>query len=185
VFLLYLFALVIGGGLLVFSLVGHDGDAHGHDAHGHDALKFLSIRTLTYFLFAFGGVGAILAKSWHRTTAPLVFLAAAAAGLLVGAAAHYAFAYLRRTDSGGREAGDEGFIGLTGRVTVPIGSGSMGKVLVERAGRTIELIARPLETAGSPPAKWKSVIVVEMTKGTAVVAPLDDPAVKEIANLGQ
>jgi membrane protein implicated in regulation of membrane protease activity len=183
-FALYLFALVLGGGLLLFSLLG---DAHGdadHDAHGHDAIKFLSLRTLTYFLFVFGGVGAVLSKTWHWAAAPLVLATAIAAGTLVGSAASYAFAYLRRTDSGARESEDS-FIGLTGRVTVPIGPSGKGKVLVERGGRTFELLARPLETAAGPARSWSSVMVVEMNRGTAVVAPMDDPAVREIASLGQ
>jgi hypothetical protein len=163
------------------------GDSHGdagHDAHGHDAIKFLSLRTLTYFLFTFGGVGAVLAKTWHWAAAPLVLLVATASGLLVGTAAAQAFAYLRRTDSGARESEDS-FIGLTGRVTLPIGRSGVGKVLVERGGRTYELMARPLESAAGPVTKWNAVIVVEMQRGTAVVAPTDDPAVREIASLGQ
>lgn len=183
-FALYLFALVLGGGLLLFSLVGDaDGDAN-HSGHGHDAAKFLSLRTLTYFLFVFGGVGAVLSRTWHWAAAPLVLVAAIAGGLLVGSAVSYAFNYLRRTDSGARESEDS-FIGLTGRVTLPIGPSGRGKVMVERGGRTFELTARPLETAGTPPTHWSSVIVVEMNRGTAVVAPMDDPAVREIASLGQ
>jgi hypothetical protein len=189
-FSLYLFSLVVGGGMLLFSLFGgHDGDGHGghvghghvgHDAHGHDALKFFSIRTLTYFLFAFGGVGAVLAKSWSWAAAPIVLVVAILAGLGVGAAVTFAFGYLQRTESGARES-DDSFVGLTGRVTVPISSGSgMGKVLVERGGRTFELLAKPLETDGHTPAKWKAVVVVEMQRGTAVVMPADDPSVREL-----
>jgi hypothetical protein len=181
----YVFALVVGGGMLLFSVFGQDvddlGDAHG----GHDALKLLSLRTLTYSLFAFGAVGAILSKVWSWAAAPLVLLVAAVTGLAVGAAVSLVFRYLQRTTSGERES-DDSFIGLVGRVTIPIAGGSgMGKVLIERGGRTFELLARPLETAEQAPAKWKSVIVVEMSKGTAVVAPVDDPSVREISTLGQ
>ena len=186
-FSLYLFSLVVGGGMLLFSLLGgHDGDGHGHvghgghDSHGHDALKFFSIRTLTYFLFAFGGVGAVLAKTWSWAAAPLVLLLAVVAGLGVGAAVTFAFGYLQRTESGARESEDS-FVGLTGRVTVPISGSGVGKVLVERGGRTFELMARPLETDGHTPAKWKAVVVVEMQRGTAVVMPADDPSVREIS----
>ncbi len=183
-FALYLFALVVGGGLLAFSMLGDSHGDAGHDAHAHDAIKFLSLRTLTYFLFTFGGVGAVLARTWHWATAPLVLLVATAAGLLVGTATAQAFAYLRRTDSGARESEDS-FIGLTGRVTLPIGKSGLGKVLVERGGRTFELLARPLERAAGPVTKWDNVIVVEMNRGTAIVAPMDDPAVREISSLGQ
>jgi MFS family permease len=186
-FSLYLFALVVGGGLLLFSLIGgHDGHGDvGHDdLHGHDAVKFLSLRTLTYFLFVFGGVGAVLAKTWHWAAAPLVFALAVAGGLVVGGAASLAFGYLRKTDSGHRDS-DDSFIGLTGRVTVPVGGSGVGKVLVTRGDRTFELLARPLESAAKGTGSWSSVIIVEMSRGTAIIAPVDDPAVREITSLGQ
>ena len=186
-FSLYVFSLVVGGGMLLFSMVGHDVDDVGdaHAGHGPDAFKILSLRTLGYFLFGFGAVGTILAKLWSSMAAPLVFIVALGTGLAAGAAVSFVFRYLQRTESGGRE-GDDSFIGLTGRVTVPIASGSgMGKVLIERGGRTFELMARPLETAHQAPAKWGAVIVVDMHRGTAIVAPVDDPAVREISTLGQ
>jgi len=186
-FSLYLFSLIVGGGLLVYSLTGgHDGhgDVGHHDVHGHDAVKWLSLRTLTYFLFVFGGVGAVLTKTWNAATMPLVLLLSAVAGVGVGAAASLAFDYLRKTDSGHRDS-EHTFVGLTGTVSLPIGSGGMGKVLVQRGHRTYELIARPHDAAAKGTSKWKSVIVVEMNRGTALVTPLDDPAYKEIAAVNQ
>jgi MFS family permease len=185
-FSLYLFALIVGGGLLVYSLFGvdhHGGDAghHGGD-HSDNAVQWLSLRTFTYFLFVFGGVGAVLSKTWHLAAAPLVLILSIVAGVGVGAAAAAAFAYLRRSGSGEQESEDS-FIGLTGRVTLPIGAGGMGKVLVQRGDRTYELLARPLDAAAQGSSNWKSVIVVEMNRGTALVAPLDDPAVREISSL--
>ena len=186
-FSLYLFTLIVGGGLLVFSLVGghdgHDGDL-GHDAHGHDSVKWLSLRTLTYFLFVFGGVGAVLTKTWHVAAMPLVLLLSVFAGVGVGGAASAAFNYLRKTDSGMRDS-DDSFVGLTGRVSLPISAGGMGKVMVQRGDRTYELLARPKDSAAKGAANWKSVIVVEMNRGTALVTPLDDPAYKEIAAINQ
>lgn len=176
---LYLFSVIVGGGLLVFSLSGH-GDAHGHDVGGghggHDAtdsnaFKFLSLRTLTYFLFVFGGVGATLTWTW-KGAALLVALLAMVSGLGVGALASAAFQYLRRTDSGNRES-EESFVGLTGRITLPIAPGGLGKVLIQRGDRSFELLAQPLDT-NTAPSKWKSVVVVEMKRGTAIVSPVDD-----------
>jgi hypothetical protein len=168
---LYLFAVLVGGGLLVFSLLGgHDGaDDGGHS----NPVEFLSIRTLTYFLFVFGGVGAIL--SWAGLSSVIVAALAAASGVAVGALVSMAFGFLRRTDSGAQE-GEEGFVGLTARVTLPLAAGGLGKILVQRGGRSIELLARPLDPAtGATAPEWRSVIVVEMSRGTALVAPLDDP----------
>lgn len=186
-FSLYLFALMVGGGLLLFSLVSgsehqHDGFHHAGD-HG-SAGEWLSLRTLTYFLFVFGGVGAVLSRSWHAGAAPLVLLVATAAGLAVGGAVATAFSWLRRTDTGHRES-DDSFIGLSGRMTLPFGPAGAGKVLVARGDRTFELLARPYDRASGAPSAWNHVIVVEMERGTALVAPLDDPAVRELASINQ
>ena len=75
---LYLFALLVGGGLLAFSLLGGDDGANAHhDAlSGDNPLQFLSLRTLTYFLFVFGGVrhGANGQGSEQRCPSILVHL---------------------------------------------------------------------------------------------------------------
>jgi membrane protein implicated in regulation of membrane protease activity len=186
-FAFYLFALVVGGALLLYSLVGghdsHGGDVADHDVGHHGAGEWFSVRTLTYFLFVFGGVGAVLTKTWTAALAPLVAFIAILAGAGVSASVAAAFRYLRRTESGFRDGGDESFVGLTGVVTLPIATGGMGKVLVQRGDRTFELLASALQSEASGSAKWTSVVVVEMRKGTAVVAPLDDPAAREISSL--
>lgn len=185
---LYLFALLVGGGLLVAAMLGggdhgnagHDGDI-GHDvAHpgGHgNAAQFLSLRTLTYFMFVFGGVGAVLTLTWD-VGGILIFALAAVAGLGVAALTAASFEYLRRTDSGGRDSEDS-FVGLSGSVVVPIPSGGIGKVQVVRGDRTFELLARPLDDNAAGMSTWKSVIVVEMSRGTALVMPIDDPMLQQ------
>jgi hypothetical protein len=187
-FSLYLFALIVGGALLLFSLFGgsdHSDADFSHDG-SHSPVQWLSIRTLMYFLFVFGGVGAILSKSWSSVAAPIVLVVALLAGMGVGAAVSATFSYLRRTDSGYRES-DDSFVGLTARVTIPIGAGRPGKVLVSRGARTFELLAQPYDRAAgsAPPKDWKDVIIVEMARGTAIVAPVDDPAVRELASVNQ
>jgi len=180
-FSLYLFSAIVGGGLLVFSLGGH-GDAHGHDfggghaaghdvGHDHNPFKFLSLRTLTYFLAVFGGVGAVLTYFW-KGAAPLVLLVAMVSGLGIGTLTSAVFEYLRKTGSGDREA-DDSFVGLTGRITLPITQGGLGKVLVQRGDRSFELLAQPFDSTTAP-STWKAVVVVEMNKGTAIVSPVDE-----------
>lgn len=185
-FMLYVFALAVGGGLLAFSAFG-DADHHHHGPLDHagehgPAAQWLSLRTLTYFLFVFGGTGAALSRFWPVATAPLVFVVALLAGVAVGATVTAAFNYLRRSESGHRE-GDDSFVGLSGRVTLPIAVGGAGKVVVTRGDRTFELLARAYDRASGPSTSWNDVIVVEMERGTALVAPLDDPAVRELASL--
>lgn len=177
---LYLFSLLVGGGLLVAAMIG--GGDHGHNGHvGHDlahagghgnAAEILSLRTLTYFLFVFGGVGSVLTWKWD-VGGILIFALAMLAGLGVAAVTAASFGYLRRTDSGGHDSEDS-FVGLSGRVVVPISSGGMGKVQVVRGDRTFELLARPLDGNAGGVSSWKSVIVVEMSRGTALVTPIDD-----------
>ncbi|HWL38832.1 MAG TPA: hypothetical protein VNO75_01245 [Gemmatimonadaceae bacterium] len=182
---LYLFSLLVGGGLLIAAMVG--GGDHGHDGQiGHDvahlggngnAAEFLSLRTLTYFLFVFGGVGSVLTWRWDAADV-LIFALAALSGLGVAAVAAASFGYLRRTDSGYRDSEDS-FVGLSGRVVVPITSGGMGKVQVVRGDRTFELLARPLDATAGGVSSWKSVIVVEMSHGTALVTPIDEALLQD------
>jgi hypothetical protein len=169
---LYLFALLLGTGLLAFSMFGGDGDADASEFADVEALRWLSLRGLSYFAFVFGGVGAVLSLTWHAATAPIIALLATGAGLGVSAIASATFRYLRRTESGER-GGDDTFIGLSGRVTLPFGESGMGKVLISRADRSFELTARPFDDAHGDPREWKQVIVVEMQRGTALVTPLD------------
>ena len=68
-----------------------------------------------------------------------------------------------------------------------VGSGRAGKVFVQRGNRTFDLLAQAYDGAAGavPIPHWKEVIIVEMTRGTAVVAPVDDPAVRELASVNQ
>ncbi len=171
----YLFSLVVGGGLLLFSHLGDFGDHDTPDAgadHGHDGFRILSLRTITYLLFGFGATGAALSWAW-RGSSWLVFALALAVGVAVGGTSAAVFSYLRRDESGVRE-GDQSFVGLPGRVTIPLSTAAPGKVLVRRGDRAFELLAKPFGTDVVAPDRWTSVVVVEMQGGTAVVAPLEE-----------
>lgn len=173
-FTLYLFALLVGGGLLVFSLFGGGddvGDDVGGDA-GQNPVQWLSLRALMYFLFVFGGVGAVLSKTWSAAAAPLVAIVSVVGGLTVGAVVNATFAYLRRSDSGFR-GGDDSFSGLAGRITLPFGESGTGKVLITRGDRTYEMLARPFGDTPTNPREWREVVVIEVTRGVALVSPLD------------
>jgi hypothetical protein len=179
---LYLFSLLVGGVLLAAAAFGghHQYDSGGGLDHaGHDtdgAAKLLSLRTVTYFLFVFGGVGGGL--SWAGVNRWLALPLALALGLSVAVGVGFVFRYLARTDSGNR-VGEESFVGLQGKVVLPIGAGGLGKVMVQRGNRSYELVARPLDGAASGIGSWKSVVVVEMNRGTALVAPLDEAVLQE------
>lgn len=183
-FSLYLFALLLGGGLLLFSLLGGDSDGDVDAFDAGNPMQYLSLRTLTYFLFVFGGVGAILSWSWAGAAALVVLPVAVMAGLLVGGLASAAFGYIRRTGSGDRDS-EQSFVGLTGRVTLAMGAGGLGKVLVHRGDRAYELLARPFDATVAGFADGTSVVVVEMNHGTALVTPIDSIALQEDTPLNQ
>ena len=176
----YLFSVLVGGALLGVSMFGSDHgdvDAIEHGNHGDNAAKFLSLRTLTYFLFVFGGVGIALSLLAGGAGWPLTLALAAVAGAGVGAIVAGTFRYLSRTESGGGQS-DESFVGLRGRVVLPIAEGGLGKVMVQRGDRIYELLAKPLDSSSEGTASWKAVVVVEMSRGTALVAPLDEPTLQ-------
>lgn len=181
-FTLYLLSVLVGGGLLLYSIFGGGGDDAAPDAEAYNPAEWLSLRSLTYFLFVFGGLGAVLSRTWPAAAAPVVLLLSVLGGVAVGTTVSAAFRYLRRTESGERQS-DESFVGQPGRMTLPIGAGGTGKVLVGRGDRTFELLARPLDGAAGDPASWTSVVVVEMNHGFAFVAPEDHPAARELTSL--
>lgn len=179
---LYLFSVLVGGALLAVSMMGSDhidGDIDmGHHGQNSDnAAQFLSMRTLTYFLFVFGGVGTALSILSKSTGWFGILATAALSGLGVAALVAATFRYLSRTESGGSQS-DDSFVGLSGRIVLPIAHGGLGKVMVHRGDRTYELLARPLDPASGDPASWTSVVIVEMSRGTALIAPLDEPTLQ-------
>jgi hypothetical protein len=57
---------------------------------------------------------------------------------------------------------------------LPIQEGVAGQVVVERGGRRIALRALAHSSAGGDPSSWRDVLVVDMEKGIARVAPIDE-----------
>jgi len=138
----------------------------------HAATKIFSIRTLFYSLFGFGSVGTFLTFVWGG--APFLTVAfAVASGLASGAVINSAFAYVKRSESGMLET-EATYAGLQGRITLPLRLGGGGKVVVERGGRRVELRALPHASGRGDPSTWKDVFIVEMEKGVARVAPIDE-----------
>ncbi|MGH7461524.1 MAG: hypothetical protein ACREMA_10920 [Longimicrobiales bacterium] len=174
---LYWLALTLGGGAFLLSLVGEVFGAHGHfhlgDAHhGGDVDwgKLFSIRSLTYFLFAFGAAGVLLGWSLNEPHPLLVGLLAALTGATAWVGSTALFGYLRTSESGDRPT-DRMLIGKVGQITLPLLPGSTGKVLITRSGQTQELLARPLNDDDAHPDQWSSVVIVEVRDGIAFVTP--------------
>lgn len=182
----YWLSLILGGGLFVLSLASEFLGAHGHfhlgdadaggDAVHHDDFdwgKLLSVRNLTYFLFAFGAAGVMLQLVWGGERDWLTALGAAVTGVTAWLLSAAVFGYLRKSESGER-ATDRTLIGRVGQITLPLLRGSTGKVLVTRAGQTQELLAKPMDETDTDPQSWDSVVIVEMRDGIAYVAPYSE-----------
>lgn len=151
----------------------HPGVGEGGGAHGTQvASKIFSIRTVTYALFGFGAVGTLLTWVLPATSSAVTAGFAVAGGILSGTLVNVAFGWVRRSESGAVQ-GEDAFVGHAGRVTLPI-TRSGGKVVVERLGHSVELRALPHPSAldQGDPSTWKSVVVVEMRRGVALVAPV-------------
>lgn len=190
---LYWFALVVGVGMYLFSLAAdfcghadgidtsgdvdlHAGDGHIHTHHGEAGYQILSLRNVTYFLFAFGVSGVMLTWVWDGRRGLVTAFLATLLGLVGGAIATVLFGWVRKTESG-HMPDDRGWAGLTGVVTLPIQAGGTGKIEVVRGGREHELLARPFEPDAANPEQWRTVMIIEMRHGIAHVAP-NDPALE-------
>ena len=144
---------------------------------GHLATKILSIRTLFYSLFGFGSVGSILTFVW--TGDPLLTAGfAIAGGLASGAVINTAFGYVKGSESGVL-LGEGSYAGVRGRVTLPIRAEVPGRVVVDRGGRRVKLRALPHPSGQGDPSTWTRVLVVEMEKGVARVAPIEEGTLLE------
>jgi hypothetical protein len=173
---LYWFALVVGAGMYVVSLLADLGDSDvggaADHANGVDGFQILSLRTATYFLFAFGVSGVTLTWLWGGTRGLVTALVSLGLGVLGAGLSGSVFRWLSRSSSG-ELPGDLTWGGTAGRVIIPLSQGTTGKILVTRGEREHELLARPFDPSAASPERWSSVIVVEMQHGVALVAPDD------------
>lgn len=176
----YVFALAVSGSLLLIATfsdfldadvgdveVDTDVDLDGADV---DAFKLFSVRGLLYFLLGFGLVGTALTLLWDGGRPVLTGVAAAGSGLLSGAIVTTLFGWLKRSESGDR-LDEASFVGLPGRMSLPIGEGGLGKVRIERGDRVHELLAQPFEKDSGDPSGWTRVVVVDVKDGRALVVP--------------
>ena len=139
---------------------------------GHLVSKIFSIRTIFYSLFGFGSVGTILTYLWSGSSLATAAFAVVS-GLTSGVIINAAFGYVKRSESG-MILGESSYAGLLGRVILPLRPEIPGRIVVERGGRRVRIRALPHPTAEGDPSAWRSVMVVDMEKGVARVAPIDE-----------
>lgn len=187
--LVYLFALVVGFGILGLQTIlggkgGGDevGGDHGHgggdkptssnDGGGKSAegsfgfvAFFLSFRFWIFTSLAFGLTGSLL--HYLNLASPAVVLAlAAASGLGAGFFASLVFSLVMRSSVS--TTGDVTHArGTVGRVLVPVGKEKTGQIRVVLRGQSVDLIAK---TDGEDLARGDQVIVEEIDGHTARVS---------------
>lgn len=202
-FQVYLFCLILFGGLAALSVfgdfletdvgdldldagsdldldVGSDLDVDAGvdvdaDLEGYTAAeKIFSIRGGLYSLFGFGLTGTLLTLAGAEASSPLTVGLSAGTGLAAGWLVTRLIRWLRSGEAG-RHPGDVTFEGRLGRVTLALGPGTPGRVRVRRGERTHELRALPHPSSPEAPAPrdWDAVLVVEMKDGVALVTPVD------------
>jgi membrane protein implicated in regulation of membrane protease activity len=167
---LYLFALIVGGGLLLFSVAGSEMEMFGDAGDGTMAHEFFSVRALSYFLAGFGATG-FLVGVFTDASFLSTLLWAAATGIIASGSAALLYGWLRETESGVVATTSDHLSGLPARVVVSVTPGSRGKVLVVSDGREVELLARLYGSADPECPRGSTVVIVEMEGETALVTP--------------
>ena len=188
---LYLFCLIVGGGLLLFSLLGHDSDAHaGGDVHvdgdaggdlqsGHGAplegdwgiaREFFSIRAFFYLLAGFGATGFLL-DSLTDASALATALWATLVGVMAAILAGGMYAVLKRSESGLVPDTADHLVGLPAQVVLPVLEDRRGKIRLISAGREIELLARLYGAEDGNCPRGSTVVIVDVQGDTALVTP--------------
>ena len=188
----YLFAAIVGTGLLLFSLLGGHhggGDAgvghevalgHGDVGHGHPVLAdaehpgvgeaIISLfrpRNIIFFAAGFGLTGTLL--TLLRTNPPFTLLASLGMGTSFFVLSHTVFSFLRRSDTATEALTESEFLGERGRVTLPLEQGRPGRIACLIAGREVHLTAHLSDgSVGEIPA-GREVVVVKVVDGVAEV----------------
>jgi hypothetical protein len=172
----YLFAAIVGIGLLAFSL-GDDGHSGGHDTphfdigHAHTGdlfLGFFKPRNIIFFLAGFGVTGSLL--TWLGRSAIITAILAVVMGLFAMSATHFTFRYLRKTESGAEVVGDQALEGSVARVSVTVTPESRGRIVCTVGGREVHVVARLAAGADSVDA-GREALVVRMVDGEAEISP--------------
>ena len=182
VWLLYLTAVILGGGFLLVQLVSGHHDAFGHDFDPHHpgGGEFFSARSALFGLTAFGLVGAPLEGLRILGSLPTLAVAASSA-IAASAGTAWVFRAVRRTSESGAAALEE-LYGQPGRVLVSCGPLERGKVRLSLKGHWVDLLATSRD---APIQEGARVRVVDVRGNEVLVEPMkpgrsdDDPSETE------
>jgi hypothetical protein len=178
--LVYLIALVLGGGVLLLQIIGgskgdldHGLEGHVHHDFGHHGPEpgVISTRALVYALFTFGFVGGAL-HIVGLTSPGVAGVVAVVAGVAAGLAVGYVFARVGHPEASGSAAFDDAR-GMRARVLLACAPDRQGKIRIQLRGQTVDL--RATSEAGTLP-EGAEVIVVDVRDDVARVAGADQDA---------
>jgi hypothetical protein len=167
---LYIFAAILGGGLLLIGMIGGEADAGDVvdadvDLGGKvSGWKYaFSFQAAAYFMAAFGLTGSAL--SWLGTPFVPTLLAAVLMGGLGGTTVGFVFNWLKRSQTGFAESSDH-YIGGIGTTEVRIPSGGRGRIELVHRGRAFTL---PATSTGGEIDRHETVVIIDVVDGIAVV----------------
>ena len=192
---LYIIALIVGGGLLLFSVLwgGHGSSDvqadlsggvelpahapadlnHGVDVSHHGGglglslASWFSMQFAVYFLAMFGLIGTTMTFV-SKARPGVVLTSAVLGGILVGQLVHQALRALKRTGGGRDDLTTEDFLNRPARVSVTIESSRRGEVAIPT--RTGERFLAAVARRGDDRFKvGDSVVVVGFNNGVAEV----------------
>ena len=189
---MYVFATIVGAGLLLLSLTGWgdtDGDVDAdvdaaadggddaggpeadHGGFGHLVLGFFRPRNLVFGTAGFGLTGSVLTLLGANPG----FTAIAAAGLGVAffLASHAVFTWLKQSEVAIDPLSDAQLMGERARVTLPLEPGRPGRVACLLGGREVYLAARLGPAGADAVPAGAEVVVVRVADGVAEVLPPD------------
>lgn len=168
--LIYLVALIVGGGVLVLQMasgVGHHFD-HGIDHHPGGPVM-LSPRAVTFGLMAFGMVGTP-AQMLGLLSPVATFVVAALSG--IGGAVLSGLTLQRLGDPAASGAASlQEARGQTGRVIVACVPGSRGKVRLSLKGMTVDVVAVSQTEIPVGATAW----ILDVHDDVAEVEPAEEP----------
>lgn len=158
-FLFLVVSLIFGE---IFGHIGADAD-HSFD---HGGPSFLSVRGLSVFVTAFGGIGAIAVRYGLST------IGASAAGFVGGmgfAYLIYVFAKFLYGQQSNTSVSAQDVVGQSARVIIAIPAGGVGQIRCRVGEELIDKIARSRSGAAIP--ENASVRVEEVLGETVIVSP--------------
>lgn len=169
-FLFSLVGVLAGSSHLHFHAHGfHPHAGHAHGPHGAGS-KF-NLGTITAFLTWFGGAGYIL-TSWGRIGLALVFLVAAAVGVLGAAIIFLVVARVLAPHDHPLDPEDYRIIGALGTVSSPVRNNGTGEMIFVQQGRRSALAIR--SENGTPIPTGREVVVTRYEQGIAYVREWDE-----------